>query len=158
MNFSDASEFVKSANAGLAPVNGLYVLYTDKPATPIPSASGAIISGGVLADVVSAVNTSSTEMGICRVPAICSNTVSGAVFSSGGKLTVYGNTGTYQNVCGMPYSAGVYTRAVMLVNLDRGSTQANGYMYDTGLLYDELTTPIVAPANGAITVIEEVTM
>ena len=153
MKFYNASDFVKSANAGLTPVNGMYLLYTNSRTTEIPALTG---SGAVLQAVKSAVQESAADMGLCRMPAVL--TSGGTVLSSGGAYTYYGNTGACDNVCGVPYAAGVYARAVMLVNLDRGSNQANGYMYDTGLNYDELTTPVVAPANGAITIIEKVTI
>ena len=162
MIFADASNFVASANAGLTPVNGMYLLYTQDRTTPIPPASGATISGGRLSTVVETVNTSAAELGLCRMPAMLTaatsggTVISGGSFVAGGSYTFYGNTGACNNVCGLPFSAGVYARAVMLVNLDRGSVQSNAYMYDTGLNYDELTTPIIAPANGAITLIEKV--
>ena len=162
MKLSNADNFIASAAADpRAGVNGMYLLYTASPKNDIPAESGAVISGAMLQDIKSIVGGSSADMGLCRLPIIVSPSISSgaAVLSSGGgTYTFYATTAKTDNVCGMPFSAGVYARAAILANLDRGSNRENNYMYDTGLNYSELTTPVVAPANGAITVIEEVTL
>ena len=136
-----------------ASINGMYAFYTASTADNITPIS----SGGVLSTALA--NTLNAGGGVIRVHNISN-------ISSGGSYRFIGNTAenNIDLVGGLPFSAGVCIKAVGLANLcpaiNTDDCAVNivsaYYSSDTLFSYGALTSNNVVPANGAVTLICEV--
>ena len=159
MLLADSDLFITLAVNAVAPINGMYVLYTSGASDTIPVISsagsnnmtittgGVVTSGGSLDAFKNHVITVGDSLGLARV----SNAFP-AMPVSGATTTFYATTANAEQICGLPLTPGKYARAVLLAHIDEHRPES-----DTALDYNELANATVFPANGAITLIDEVT-
>ena len=132
--------FLRTVFSGESPMNGMYLLYSVAADTALPT----VTTDNTLQDIVGMVDGSAV-LGIVRI----SNTASG-ILSTG--IQFISTTHNAQTVAGMAFASGVYARAVMLSSFETLSSA------DQGLDYNVLSTAVVVPANGSVTLTDEVTI
>lgn len=142
MLLSNPDLFITLVVNEIAPINGMYVVYTPKADTPVFS----VPDNSSLDNVKELVVSSGGSIGLARVSGVFPQTI-----ASGATTTYYGTTANAEHICGMPLSAGYYARAVMLAHINKHEPE-----HDTALDYNQLSATVF-PANGAITLIDEVT-
>lgn len=141
--------FVDNAVNAQCSINGMYVVYTADATTSFDVVSSGASIQEVVANVSNTPNT-----GICRVDAVA---VDFAPVVSGGSVTsgaVIATTANAHDVAGIPISAGAYVRAAITAHLTESPST------DVGFDYTAITSggAIVIPANGAVTIIDKVTI
>ena len=153
MLFGGSGAFISGALNKTAPANGMYVLYTVDATTTIPTVGATTITtGGLVTDgntldaLKEHVRSQGAVMGLARAGSLVPGTL-----NSAGSTTVFATTANGEHICGLPFSAGYYARAVMLAHLDKYEPE-----HDTALDYNPLATATVMPANGAVTLIDTV--
>ena len=162
MFLKDHVEFLKNALTGVAPINGMYAIYTTASGgnTTMTAIDNAVSGGATLRNIADLVISGGGSTGMCRIPQIAA----GGINSGGGAIQLVGTTLNQDGHVGVECTGGVYVSGVVNASLSTATTISGGVINvasnfsDKGLDYNTISGGAVVPTNGGVTIINKVTL